>query len=102
MSILFLRMRMNQKKNVTRMQQMSLLTLKYQDERDRTFVNNMIFQRKELNQTIKTVICKTQSDWCYGISYFENINRVVAGICPDFSQENTEVNYFLSILLQKY
>jgi hypothetical protein len=41
MSILFLRVTMIQKKNVMRMQQMSLLTLKYQEETDRTFANNM-------------------------------------------------------------
>lgn len=61
MSILFLRMTMIQKKNVM-MQQMNLFTLKYQDERDGAFANNMkqqIFQRKELNQTIKAVIHKT-------------------------------------------
>ena len=54
---------MNQKKNVTRMQQKNLLTLKYQDERDGAFVKNMkqyMFQRKELNQTIIAVVCKTR------------------------------------------
>ena len=32
---------MNQKKNVTRMQQMSLLNSKYGDERDGAFVKNI-------------------------------------------------------------
>ena len=49
MSVLFLRMRINQQKNVTRMQQMSLLTLKYQDERDEAFVNNMKQQIRDFN-----------------------------------------------------
>jgi hypothetical protein len=62
MFILLLGMRMIQRNNVTRMQQMNLHTLKYQDERDGAFVNNMkqqIFKRKELNQTINAVTCKT-------------------------------------------
>jgi hypothetical protein len=67
-----------------------------------TIWSNRYFRGRNWTRTSKLWYIRHKNDWCYGITYFETITWAVAGICPDFTQENTEVNYFLYILLQKY
>ena len=62
--------------------------------------SNRYFRGRNWTRLSKLWYVRHESDLCYGISYFENITREDAGICPECIQENTEVNYCLSV--QKY
>ena len=45
-----------------------------------------------------------KSEWGNSISYFENITRAIDQnpvICPDLTQEDSEVDYLLSILAEE-
>ena len=71
----------------------------------RTTWTNRYFRGRNWTRPSKLWYVRYQSELlCNCVSCFENITRALdqnPGVCPDLTQENTKVNYFLSIFTEK-